>query len=59
MPSMVKLVPQSHHFESETLSVILSEKEYQEDRENLLELTSIIVFRGSLLYKEDKRARML
>lgn len=61
---LVKLVPQSHHFESETLSVILSEKECQEDREKSLyplklELTNIIVFRGSLLYKEDKRARML
>jgi hypothetical protein len=56
----VKLVPQSHHFESETLSVFISERECKEDRENLLELASIIVFRGSLLLcKEDMKTRML
>lgn len=57
---LVKLVLWNHHFESETLSVIISEREDQEDRENLPELTSIIVFSGSLLLsKEHMGARLL
>lgn len=57
---LVELVLWNHHFENETLSVIISEREGQEDRENLPELASIIVFSGSLLLsKEDMGAGCL
>lgn len=57
---LVKLVLWNHHFENETLSVIISEREGQEDRENLPELASIIVFsRSLLLSKEDMGTRCL